>query len=132
MLDSIAGIKKCHTRSLGYWKLICLSHLVSKYVFSSIWNICGWHTCGPICIYTYIFMYIHTYRYIHIYLHLSIQILPYTNKDLCECRILCPHKLLLMVELLWVTLRISFVPLENLFKSCQGSAYKGIQNVYLL
>lgn len=37
-----------------------------------------------------------------------------------------------MAELLWVTLRISFVPLENLFKSCQGSAYKGIQNVYLL
>lgn len=82
--------------------------------------------------YIYIYIYVYTYRYIHIYLHLSIQILPYTNKDLCECRILCPHKLLLMAELLWVTLRISFVPLENLFKSCQGSAYKGIQNVYLL
>ena len=37
-----------------------------------------------------------------------------------------------MVELLWVTLRISFVPLENLFESCLGTAYKVIQNDYLL
>lgn len=61
------------------------------------------------------------------YLHLCIQILPYTSKDLCACRVLCPHKLLLLVELLWVTLRISFIHLENLFENVRGGDYHGIQ-----
>lgn len=83
MHDSIASIKKCHTPFLGYWKVICLSHLVAKYVFLSIQNGCGWYIHIDIYVYihggTHIDIYIYVYRSFLIEIYVNVRFYIHIN-----------------------------------------------------